>query len=127
MFHLSPTEGLTVLKPTRPAEDIIDGHLVWQDDAPELFQPCVCFGHSPEDILWGNPCIRGAIYTIDPNEDITDARAFGEEAKSLDEFLDSVRIKEVRFYRPVKVVQIGRFEMIPTRAGLKSNIFLWPN
>ena len=124
MFHLSPTEGLMIMEPNQPAEDIIEGRLVWQDDSPEPLRPCVCFGSSPEDILWGNPCIRGAIYAIAPDEDTADARAFGEEARSLDEFLDSVRVGEVRFYRPVRVVQVGSFKMVPTPDGLKPRIFL---
>ncbi len=124
VFHLTPTEGLEVLRPSQPAEDIIDGCLVWQDDAPGPLRPCVCFGESPEKILWGNPCIKGVIYMIAPDEDVTDARNFGEEARTLDEFLDSVRIGEVRFYRPVRVVEVGTFEMVPTREGLKSRIYL---
>ena len=106
LYHISPQPGIKRLYPHPPAEDVVNGELVWQDEAD--LTPCVCFARNLEQNLHCNPVAAGFVYT--PVAAI-DVREFWNEIPAGD-FLDSTLTKEVRSYVPVDVVCIGKIKRL---------------
>ena len=109
MLHLSKRNDLKILIPSHPAEDIIDGEIIWDVEEKELFKKCVCFGLADvKDILIDIPLSFGYIY--ESSEPITEYREFYKEAEGKQEL--SQHSKEIRVYRDVPVKKIGEFKTI---------------
>lgn len=124
LFHLSPRADIKVLEPSMPAEDILDGKLVWADDQKlPRSSACVCFTTNPEKSLRFNPIIQGFIYT--PISKPHSVRQIYKEIGQITEWVDFCESQEVRVYEPVEVMCVGEFEMMPTEDGLRPKIERW--
>ena len=109
MIHLSKRNNLQTLIPSHPAEDIINGVIIWDEEAKGLFPKCVCFGLADvKGILIDIPLSFGYIY--EPCEPIIKYREFYKEAKGKQEL--SQHSKEIRIYNKVPVKKIGEFRTL---------------
>ena len=120
VYHLSVHNNISILNPSIPAEEIVDGKIVWDDDLDfSKNSEAVCFGNDISKNLEHNPIKKGYIYAPKSTKGF---RRFYAEAAQADEWLDSAIVGEVRSSKSVEVEKVGEFEMMPTKEGLKPEI-----
>jgi hypothetical protein len=129
LYHTSPQKGLSLLTPSMPAEDIINGRLVGKTMAdPKLpkSSKSVSFAANLQRNLHYNPIHKGYIYEPVTNEI---PRAIWQESPispSDANWADFRETQEYRFYKPVPVKIVGEFEMEPTPHGQEA-VIKWYN
>jgi len=118
LYHVSPVSNLEVLEPSMPAEDIINGEVVWdiryagfvsgKIGLPESSK-CVCFAADLEATLAINALHNTRYYIYVPETNEVPRAIWKEVKEELKDVLtvDFVSVKEYRFYEPVKVKLVG--------------------
>jgi len=118
LYHVSPTPDLKILMPSMPAEDIINGEVIWdvryagfvsgKIGLPESSK-CVCFAAKLKANLGINPPQDGYGYIYIPETNEVPRAIWKEVKEKFKDVLtvDLVSVKEYRFYKPVPIRLVG--------------------
>lgn len=126
LYHLSPYKNLKRLKPSVPAEDIINCRLVPKIGDADQSLPdtskCVCFAENLDNNFHCNPIIKGYIYEPVTNEKPRPIHKESNPNPMSEDWCSFSLTKEHRFYKPVPVKMVGEFELKPTPHGLEPEV-----